>query len=157
MTNETDFTNFKGRLALFINRSGLSKKEFAERCGIKETQLYSYLKGASEPNTKVLRNIKKEFPDICIDWLISGEGEPYFERAAELPGTVVDLQHDRVIRQFDDKQFALEINQALVMLEKVSAREFYKIGGYIKAKVEQAGQSETEDVALEATNNAPKN
>jgi hypothetical protein len=41
-----------------------------------------------------------------------------------------------VIRKFDDKEFALEITNALVSLEKLSLKEFYKLGGYIKAIAE---------------------
>jgi transcriptional regulator with XRE-family HTH domain len=143
MTNEAKFSKFGDRLNLIIDQSGLNKKDFAAQCGIKETQLYNYLKGTSEPNTKALRNIKTNFPDVSIDWLVSGIGEPYLRGKADTPN-VVDLRHEQIIKNFEDKEYAAELNQALVSLERLSKKKFYEIGGFIKRAVFDEGGARNE-------------
>ena len=137
MTNETQISDFPARLKYLIGQSGRPNKVFAEECGIKEKQLYIYLRGESEPGMKALRGIKENFPNISIDWLVSGQGKPFLDSETGKADNVMGLHHERVIKEFDDKEFALEINQALVVLEKTAMKEFYKLGGYIKAMAEQ--------------------
>lgn len=136
MTNETDKSDFPSRLEYLISESGTTKKAFAQNCGIKEKQLYIYLKGESEPGMKALRGIKEYYPQISIDWLITGQGKAFIESWKKSTENVSDLKHGRIVREFEDKDFAMEIDQALLALEKSSQKEFYKLGGYIKALAE---------------------
>ena len=156
MTSETNKSELAKRLSQIIMVSGEDKKVFAKKCGMSANQIYNYLNGSQEPSTKFYRNLKIRYPSINIDWLISGQGSPTINEKgvcdsiaeygsadiiganeAKTPKNVFDLQHEQVIRGFDDKEFAIEINAALVALEKASMREFYKLGGYIKAVAEQ--------------------
>ena len=66
---------------------------------------------------------------------------------------MLDLKHARVIHQFDDKEFALEISQALMAMEKTSLKEFYKLGGYIKALSESGIEIHTEPGRLQYQQN----
>lgn len=131
MTNETKKSNFSTRLEYLIKYSGVPKKVFAKNCGIKEKQLYVYLRGESEPGLKALKGIKESYPNINIDWLVSGIGEPYLRYKAETP-TVIDLRHEQIIKDFEDKEYASELNQVLVSLERLSKKRFYEVGGLIK-------------------------
>ena len=54
------------------------------------------------------------------------------------------MKHESIIKNFDDKEFAIEINQALVALERASIKEFYRIGGYIQAQAEQKARHSTD-------------
>ena len=137
MINETKISDFPSRLKYLIGKSGDTNKVFAKNCGIKEKQLYIYLKGDSEPGMKALRGIKLYYPAFSIDWLISGEGIPILE-AKNAHSDVINIQHGQVIEKFKDKQYALELNQNLVTLESLSIKEFYKVGGYVEAAINHA-------------------
>lgn len=137
MTNETNFTDFKSRLDYIISKSGVDKKIFAKQCGISENQIYNYLKRDQEPGTKFYRGLKENYPKVSIDWLISGIGNPFIDFKGEQGGNILDLKHERVIREFRDKECALEINRALVALERTSSKEFYKLAGVIQDRVER--------------------
>ncbi len=69
--------DFTDRLKKIIKETGLIRDEFADSAGVSQSQLYRYLNGEQEPSTSFYRNIKKHFPWINIDWLITGIGEPY--------------------------------------------------------------------------------
>lgn len=136
MINETIFNTFAERLQHIIKVFGFekNKKGFAKKCGISGNQIYNYADGSQEPGTKFYRGLKESYPEVSIDWLISGQGRPFIEGQLD---NVVELKHEQVIREFKDKDFALELNQALVALEKRSLKEFYKVGGYITGLVDQ--------------------
>ncbi len=65
---------FPSRLNKIIKYYGLKKKDFTDLCGISKNQLYNYLKHDQLPNTKVFQSIKDNFPEIHLDWLITGTG-----------------------------------------------------------------------------------
>lgn len=64
--------NFKDRLKYIIERTGLTKVEFASRCQISRTQIFRYLKGEQSPGKKFLDNLNKQFPKVDMMWLITG-------------------------------------------------------------------------------------
>ncbi len=64
--------------------------------------------------------------------MVSGRGKLFLNSDDGQTDNLMDLQHERVIKEFVDKEFALEINQALLVLEKASMKEFYKLGCYMR-------------------------
>jgi transcriptional regulator with XRE-family HTH domain len=128
---------FKDRLKLIIDRTGDTIVAVSKDCGVAKNTLHNYLNGSQPPKAQFLEQLKKHYTWINLNWLLVGDGEPFIEDKEQSSNNVLHLQHERVIREFDDKEFAIEINRALVALEKASMREFYKLGGYIKALAEQ--------------------
>jgi transcriptional regulator with XRE-family HTH domain len=128
---------FKDRLKLIIDRTGDTIVAVSKVCGVAKNTLHNYLNGSQPPKAQFLELLKKHYTWINLNWLLVGDGEPFIEDKKQSSNNVLHLQHERVIREFDDKEFAIEINRALVALEKASMREFYKLGGYIKALAEQ--------------------
>ena len=66
---------FSERLRRLIKNTGLKREEFAEKTGKSRTQIFKYLGGEQSPTADFFQAIKKEFPWINIEWLITGEGE----------------------------------------------------------------------------------
>ncbi len=79
-----------------------------------------------------------------LNWLLTGEGSPYVGQQRH-SSNVLDIKHNCVIQEFDDKEFAIEVNEALVALEKASTKNFYEIGGYIKRAAQEAKQKHSVD------------
>ena len=71
---------FSKRLNTIIQHTGLLKKDFVKKSGVSSAQLFNYLKGEQEPNAKFFRRVSIEFPDINLNWLISGTGSMIIER-----------------------------------------------------------------------------
>lgn len=62
----------KERLSLFLKERKISKSEFGRLCGVSNAYVTSLKKTIG---ADVLRAISLNFPDLNIEWLLTGEGE----------------------------------------------------------------------------------
>lgn len=65
-------TNIKNRLEFYLKSKRISKAEFGRRIDVSNAYITSIKKSVSPEK---LQKIKCEFPDLNIDWLMTGEGE----------------------------------------------------------------------------------
>lgn len=79
----------QNRLKEVVDKSGLTMKQVAERCGMPYRTLQNYLISDREPNAKALTSISTHL-GVSIDWLLTGEGEMYRPGAAPKP-TMADF------------------------------------------------------------------
>lgn len=129
---------FGDRLKHLRSTTGLSQIEAAKKVGISYASLQNH-EGGDIPNQN---NIQKyiDFYGCNKNWLITGVGGTGVDTSIQEESTqrqdvknnIVDFQHDEVIRKFEDKEFAKELNEALVIIEKLSKSTFREIGYYIK-------------------------
>jgi len=133
MTNDIKKTEFIDRLKEVIGESKDSVKAFAEKCGVSEAQIHKYKRGEQEPGMRFFAAMKDKYPWVNIDWLITGHGEPTIDAIRENGhGNVIDIQHAEIIKDFDDKPTAKEMNMDLLVIEKTSKAAFREMGIYIK-------------------------
>ena len=64
------------RLEILINTLLENKSSFAMKIGMVSQSLNMYLSGRRNITNKVLKRIKDAFPQVNIDWLKTGKGEP---------------------------------------------------------------------------------
>ena len=64
--------NIKQRFILFIKYLQISQRKFEENCGINTSTINNIRDGISSPN---LAKVIKTYPELNLDWLVSGEGE----------------------------------------------------------------------------------
>jgi len=67
--------DFSERLNLFIKSKKLRKNDLPERWGIGRSTLFAYLRGESSPTIQFMQTVKADFPELNIDWLVSGLGK----------------------------------------------------------------------------------
>lgn len=71
---EEIFTNIKGRILQIAEFKGVSKEDFLSTLG----QTYGNYKGKSKhsaPSSEVLVEISTKYPEINLNWVLTGEGE----------------------------------------------------------------------------------
>lgn len=73
----------KDRLNEIIEKKGLTATKFANMIDVNPSAISHLLKGRNKPGYDVLVNIAKAFPDISMDWLLTGKGGIYNHPAAE--------------------------------------------------------------------------
>ncbi len=64
----------KERLNELIEKKGLTATKFANMIEVNPSAISHLLKGRNKPGYDVLVNIAKVFPDISMDWLLTGKG-----------------------------------------------------------------------------------
>lgn len=69
----------KDRLTEFLNLKGMSKTEFGRRIGVSSAYISSIRKSIQPDKIK---SIALEFPDLNIEWLLTGDGNPITENSA---------------------------------------------------------------------------
>jgi transcriptional regulator with XRE-family HTH domain len=111
MTKEKD--SLGKRLAYYIKNKGLNKTQFTKLVKMDYAQLHRIIKGESEPGMETLRKILNSFPDLSLNWLVSGKGtinEPTLEEMEELASlhsltTERDLNPFYCINNYLEEQF----------------------------------------------------
>lgn len=66
----------KERVEFLLKQTGLSQSDFAERSGYSRAVLSNFLTGKTDkPRIDLLEAIKRAFPTLDLNWLITGEGD----------------------------------------------------------------------------------
>ena len=104
-------TNVKERILQILEVKGIVKDNFFEKIGIS----YGNFKGRSKssaPSTDIIDKISSNFPDISIDWLITGSGAMFKEEShgmAEEPEEIYvnrglkDELYERLLAEKDER------------------------------------------------------
>ncbi|WP_272151850.1 helix-turn-helix domain-containing protein [Tenacibaculum aiptasiae] len=67
------------RLKFIIKSSGFTNKAFAEKAGVNANYISMLIKERQNMSGNFLMNLKKIIPDVNLDWLETGNGEPYIK------------------------------------------------------------------------------
>jgi transcriptional regulator with XRE-family HTH domain len=73
----------KDRLKVVFDTQNISQKKFSDILGIGQSTLNNYLTGVSEPNFKNIKLLATAFPNLNINWLLTGEGGMYIDISIE--------------------------------------------------------------------------
>jgi transcriptional regulator with XRE-family HTH domain len=61
-----------GRIKQIVSNTGMSALEFSALVGIQRSSLSHLYSGRNKPSIDLILKIKKQFPDIDLEWLITG-------------------------------------------------------------------------------------
>lgn len=67
----------KDRLNTIIESKGLTATKFAALIDANPSAISHLLKGRNKPGYDLLVNIARAFPEISMDWLLTGKGDMY--------------------------------------------------------------------------------
>jgi DNA-binding XRE family transcriptional regulator len=67
----------KNRITQLINSEGLTSSKFADTIGVQRSSISHILSGRNNPSLDLIQKIIANFPQINVDWLVSGKGEMY--------------------------------------------------------------------------------
>ncbi len=76
------FVNMNNRIKEIITALKLTDGEFADKVGIKRSTLSHCLSGRNDVSKEIIVKIHNALPDVSINWLMFGEGEPGFTASA---------------------------------------------------------------------------
>jgi len=62
------------RISKIIKEKNLSSARFADEIGVQRSSISHVLSGRNKPSLEFIQKILKAYPDIDINWLLSGKG-----------------------------------------------------------------------------------
>lgn len=71
------------RLQQFLNAENLTQSQFAERIGVAKASVSHILAGRNKPGFDFIESVARFFPNLNVEWLITGRGRMYKNTAQE--------------------------------------------------------------------------
>ncbi len=71
MLNTEDFVR---RLEVLLSHYGLSAAAFSDKIGVQRSSVSHLLSGRNKPSLDFILKITSAFPEIDLDWLVTGSG-----------------------------------------------------------------------------------
>jgi len=67
--------DISSRISWLLKKKNLSASKLAETLGIQKSSLSHIISGRNKPSFDFLLKLKQAFPEIDLDWLVTGKGE----------------------------------------------------------------------------------
>ena len=99
-------------------RGALSKKDFAIKIGASDTNVLAWERSDALPGSKYLEVIHRVF-GVDINWLLTGEGEPYINKDIDVAGGHQFAEHAARYAAAGDPGSAPALGKAVDMLAMV--------------------------------------
>lgn len=97
----------------------LTQKEFSEQINFSRSSLSEIESGTRCLNLGLIEAIKAAYPDINMDWLITGEGEMLKRSAPDESFSEEDVRILRMLKRLPEPQKKKEIADIEVFLQSV--------------------------------------
>lgn len=65
------------RLQQFLSAENISQSQFADSIGVAKASVSHILAGRNKPGFDFIENMARRYPDLSLEWLISGKGKMY--------------------------------------------------------------------------------
>ena len=71
------------RIQIIIDLKGIQPSKFADEIGVQRSSMSHIIAGRNKPSLDFLQKVVQRYPEININWLISGIGEPFLKEKNE--------------------------------------------------------------------------
>lgn len=65
------------RIGQFLAAENISQSQFADSLGVSRASVSHILAGRNKPGAEFFENIARRYPDLSLEWLITGTGKMY--------------------------------------------------------------------------------
>ena len=91
------------RLQQFLDAENISQAQLAETLGVARAGISHILSGRNKPGFDFLESMATRFPQISMDWLLTGKGRMYKDTPA-VPGEFIICGHTAAAPRFQDSR-----------------------------------------------------
>jgi|10_taG_2_1085330.scaffolds.fasta_scaffold03861_8 hypothetical protein len=108
------------RLQQFLDAKKLKISKFIGTTGIDPAQTYRILRNQMEPGSVALKKINRQYPELDLGWLLTGDGTmfPEFpEKLSENEKALIDAFRD-LVQQSVCNQELLTLQKLLPLMEE---------------------------------------
>lgn len=85
------------RLQQFLAVESISQSQFAERIGVAKASVSHILAGRNKPGFDFIEGIARHFPNLNIEWLITGKGRMYKGSPVSAPPEAPEVSQEAEI------------------------------------------------------------
>lgn len=75
--DKIDTSTLGGRFSYILTKLGLQQNQFAEKCRTDSSAIHGIINLGRLPRADIFEALKKSYPEIDMNWLVSGEGHMY--------------------------------------------------------------------------------
>lgn len=90
------------RLQQFLIAENINQAQFADSIGVARASVSHILAGRNKPGYDFIQNMLKRYPDLNIEWLLTGQGKMYKSRAKEGKASSAAANAAGPVNLFDD-------------------------------------------------------
>ena len=79
------------RLQIIIDLKELQPSKFADEIGVQRSSMSHIIAGRNKPSLDFLQKVVQRFPEVNINWILSGIGEPMFVEKKEKDDSDIEI------------------------------------------------------------------
>ncbi|MAO71099.1 MAG: transcriptional regulator [Flavobacteriales bacterium] len=91
------------RIKIWIESKSLKSSSFADKIGVNRATISHILSGRNKPSIDFLHKMISSFPDLNLNWIVSGEGFMYI--SDEGKESIQSKKIKKVVVFYDDNSF----------------------------------------------------
>ena len=91
------------RIKIWIESKGLKSSSFADKIGVNRATISHVLSGRNKPSIDFLHKMITSFPDLNLNWIVSGEGFMYTSN--ERNESLHSKKIKKIVVFYDDNSF----------------------------------------------------
>jgi len=95
------------RLQNFLNAENITQSQLADTIGVARASISHILSGRNKPGFDFIESLAKKYPQLNLEWLITGKGKMYNSPAA-MPVKTPEIAESRTIPNPDDENKILK-------------------------------------------------
>lgn len=90
------------RLQQFLNAENINQAQFADSIGVARASVSHILAGRNKPGYDFILNMLKRYPDLNVEWLLTGQGRMYKSKTREQQPKAAAPANAYPVNLFDD-------------------------------------------------------
>lgn len=79
------------RLQIIIDLKEMQPSKFADEISVQRSSMSHIIAGRNKPSLDFLQKVVQRFPEVNINWLLSGIGEPTFAPKTAIPDADIEI------------------------------------------------------------------
>lgn len=91
------------RIKIWIESKGLKSSSFADKIGVNRATISHILSGRNKPSIDFLQKMIFSFPDLNLNWIVSGEG--FMNINNETKEGLYSKKVKKIVVFYDDNSF----------------------------------------------------
>ena len=121
------FTNMNRRLLQFLQAENITQTQLADTLSVARGSVSNILAGRNKPGYDFLESLLLHYPNLNLEWLLTGKGKMYHENENGMPMETPSQQEDPVQLDLFSLQAPTtnrEISKIMVFFSDKTFQEF---------------------------------